>query len=477
MKKKGIDISYHQGKVNYKAVKSSGVEFVILREGFRNSIDTKFLEYAKGFKGVGLPILGVYHFSYALNEDQAIKEADLCIKNLEKAGLDKETIIFFDFEYDTVSKAKKNGVVLASKDCRNHTLAFCKRVESKGYRAGIYMNNDYRINWYKNESWLKDYEIWLADYTGEPDADCMIQQYKSTGKVTGISGNVDMNYQLNVKKPIVPNDNKNQNEVKEMNDRERVVDLAKSWIGKNEKDGSHKYIIDIYNSQKKLPRSYRMKYSDSWCAATVSAIAIKLGLADIMPVECSCNEIIKKAKTMGCWVEKDSHVPKPGDLVLYDWNDTGKGDNTGWPDHIGIVEKVDEKKKEFVVIEGNKNDRVERRTMAINGKMIRGFVCPKYKSEPKKETEPANKKQVLAYKQPESKSESYDHFYVTTTDLHLRNGAGKSNKSMIVIPKGKKVACGGRYTKYDGVAWLYVKVTINNVVYKGFCSSKYLKKA
>lgn len=114
-----------------------------------------------------------------------------------------------------------------------------------------------------------------------------------------------------------------------------------------------------------------MAYGWAWCAATWSALAIKLGYTDIMPVEISCYYLIEAAKKMGIWVEDDRYTPKPADAVLYDWNDSGRGDNTGTPDHIGTVESVNTAAGTFTVIEGNYSDAVKRRTMKINGRYIR----------------------------------------------------------------------------------------------------------
>lgn len=163
-----------------------------------------------------------------------------------------------------------------------------------------------------------------------------------------------------------------------MRERSAVADLARSWIGKNEKNGSHKEIIDIYNSHSPLPRNYKMPYTASWCACTWSALAIKLDYTDIMPIEVSCGELIKKSQAMGIWQENDGYIPDQGDAILYDWQDTGKGDNTAWPDHIGIVEYVDKEAGYIVAIEGNYDDCVKKRTISINGKYIRGFITPKY---------------------------------------------------------------------------------------------------
>lgn len=165
-----------------------------------------------------------------------------------------------------------------------------------------------------------------------------------------------------------------------------MVKLMQSWIGKKEADKTHREIIDIYNQHRPLPRGYKVKYTDAWCATTVSAAAIKLGYTDIIPTECGCGQMIELFKKIGSWVEKDNYTPAPGDIIFYDWNDSGKGDNTGWPDHVGVVEKVVNNK--ITVIEGNYNDSVKRRNMSINSKYIRGFAVPKYDAEPQQSTTP-----------------------------------------------------------------------------------------
>ena len=159
-----------------------------------------------------------------------------------------------------------------------------------------------------------------------------------------------------------------------------VVAQAQAWLGKNEADGSHREIIDLYNTQRPLPRGYAVKYTDAWCAAFVSAVAVKLGYTDIIPTECSCIKMIQLLKSIGAWVESDSYVPNGGDLLFYDWYDNGVGDNTTAPDHVGIVEKVEG--DTITVIEGNYSDSVKRRTIKVNGRYIRGYGVPKYDAEP-----------------------------------------------------------------------------------------------
>lgn len=190
--KKGIDISEHQVAVNYAKV-GSQVDFVILRSSYgNNSIDHQFIKHVNGFKKVGTPILGVYHFLYTTSNADAVAEAKNCIKCVERAGLPKSTIIFADFEYDTVTQAKKQGINLGKKECTAHTKAFCEYCEKQGYPVGIYSNIDYHNRMYE-QSLLDKYIFWLADYSGEPDFPCEVRQYSSKGRLVGYSGNLDMN--------------------------------------------------------------------------------------------------------------------------------------------------------------------------------------------------------------------------------------------------------------------------------------------
>lgn len=150
-----------------------------------------------------------------------------------------------------------------------------------------------------------------------------------------------------------------------------ILNVARQYIGCNENDGTHKQIIDIYNSYTPLPRGYKVKYTDSWCMTFVSACFIKTGLAALCPLECSCGNAITKAKKMGIWQENDDITPNVGDLIMYDWD---KKD--GWPEHVGIVEAVSG--NQITVIEGNKSDAVARRTITAGNASIRGYVQPKY---------------------------------------------------------------------------------------------------
>lgn len=320
-----------------------------------------------------------------------------------------------------------------------------------------------------------------------------------------------------------------------MSSRKKVVSLAQSWIGLKESDKSYLKIINLYNSQKTFPRGIKMQPSWSWCACTPSAIAIKLGYTDIIPVEISCGEMIKKAKAMGIWKENDGYIPSPGDIVMYDWDDNGVGDNTGWPDHTGIVETVNKSAGYFTVIEGNYSKAVKVRTVSINGRYIRGFIVPKYTDNSiptapnatpkdktlndvaheviagnwgnnperaealrkagwdptkvqKKVTEILNnsakistgstdqnqpyEKRVIASCKAATVDANLSQYYKTTANLYCRNDAGSNKKALCLIPKGTKVTCLGQRTGN----WYLIEVVIDRVLYRGFSHNSYLTK-
>lgn len=160
--------------------------------------------------------------------------------------------------------------------------------------------------------------------------------------------------------------------------RNKMIQAAQAWLGRNEADGSHRQIIDIYNTISPLPGGYRLSYTDPWCAAFVSAAAQVCGCTGIVFPECSCDRMIERYKAAGCWIEDDTHVPQPGEIIFYDWQDSGAGDCTGSADHVGLV--ADVRGNTITVIEGNKSDAVGYRYLEINSRYIRGYGVPDYDS-------------------------------------------------------------------------------------------------
>lgn len=165
--------------------------------------------------------------------------------------------------------------------------------------------------------------------------------------------------------------------------RQSVVNVMRGWLGYNEKNGKFKAIIDLYNTQKPLPVGYKVKYTDEWCATAVTAAGMKAGLSDIILGECSCSRMIALYQAVGRWMENDAYRPQPGDIIMYDWDDTGAGENKGAPEHVGIVAEV--KGNTLTIIEGNKGQAVATRTMTVNGRYIRGYCLPDYASKAESE--------------------------------------------------------------------------------------------
>lgn len=242
--------------------------------------------------------------------------------------------------------------------------------------------------------------------------------------------------------------------------RNAVVKQAQAWIGCKEADGSHKKIIDVYNNHKPLARGYKLKYTDSWCAAFVSAVSIKCGYTAIIPTECSCPQLIELFKKLGEWQESDAYKPSPGDVIFYDWQDSGSGDNTGTPDHVGIVEKVSG--NTITVIEGNKGDAVARREIKVNGVTIRGYGVPKYAGV---STGSSSSGSSSGSSGSGNKTVNYKVKINTPSGVNVRSGAGTEYGILTAIPNGTTVtiakeSSGWGYTSYAGKkGWICLDYT------------------
>ena len=161
--------------------------------------------------------------------------------------------------------------------------------------------------------------------------------------------------------------------------RQSLVDTACGWAGVREDDGTHRPIIDLYNTLDPLPQDYAVTYDDAWCAVFVTAAAMEMELTDILPPECSCSRQIKCFQELGCWQEDDGYLPLPGDVIYYDWDFPRSFDCTGWSEHVGIV--VGTYGPFIRVMEGNKDDDASYRTIWRNDWCIRGYGLPDYASK------------------------------------------------------------------------------------------------
>lgn len=240
----------------------------------------------------------------------------------------------------------------------------------------------------------------------------------------------------------------------ELQIRQSFVETAKSYLGATKGSAKHHEIVDIYNTIKPLPVGYKLKYSDDWCAGFVSAMAAKEELLDIIPAECGCGRMITNMQNKGIWQESDAYVPQPGDILFYDWQDNGAGDNKSSPDHVSIVCECSDGL--ITTIEGNiSGGKVGYRTTAVNGRYIRGFGVPNFKNKATEAT-PQTPQKVTPIKTglPELKRGSSGAYveamqnallYLGYTSLGEADGdfGAKTEKAVINFQKAKNLVPDG----------------------------------
>lgn len=217
--RKGIDVSKHNGKIDFKKVKDSGIEFVILRIGYGGSApvkDEKFEENYNNARANGL-LVGAYIYSYADTPSDITKEKEAVIKWLDGRHLDLP--VFLDLEDAKTGKCTREEITSFANE-------FCTHVKNKGYKSGIYANKYWFLNKIDVNNLLAnvDVSIWLAEWNNEVSYPGIytIWQYTSKGNVNGIKGNVDLNYLYD--ESIINNENNESSEYK----GNSIVDYLKS---------------------------------------------------------------------------------------------------------------------------------------------------------------------------------------------------------------------------------------------------------
>lgn len=194
----GPDISCHNGNVDIKRIRDSGCKRIGLRAGYgKNNVDQRYIANALACYNLTVSVL-LYWFSYAYTIAMAAAEARYAIAQAAKYW--KRCPIAFDFEYDSVNYARKNGVAITKALATDMAIAFLTKVRDAGYIPVIYTNRDYLRNYFDMEriaASVGTVFVWYARYTSVLPSDELdvadIWQYTSTGRVPGITGNVDMN--------------------------------------------------------------------------------------------------------------------------------------------------------------------------------------------------------------------------------------------------------------------------------------------
>ena len=221
----GIDVSYHNGNIDWQKVKASGVDYAIIRAGYRAYTsgtisrlgDNKFTTYIKEAKAAGLKV-GVYFFSQAITTDEAAEEAQWTLNKIKGYDLDLPVVIDYEFTGNTSERLYKAGLSKAQKTAC--VEAFCKKVKEAGYDAMVYSS----ASWLKNEIdtdqlQKKGYDVWMARYNTYTYRDRSDKnrfyggkldfwQCSSQAKINGINGCVDLDWWYQPQKSADAGDDK-----------------------------------------------------------------------------------------------------------------------------------------------------------------------------------------------------------------------------------------------------------------------------
>lgn len=414
--KKGVDISYANGNIDLAKVKNAGYEFVMIRCGYGSDMesqdDSQFASNVAKAEKLGMP-WGVYLFSYACSTADAQSELahiDRLLKEQASKGYYPTMPIALDIE---PSNYVSNKGGWTKSNLTNVATIVLDGLAKKGYYPMIYtgyseldgmlsdhIRNDYDCwfaQWYTSPSGYKYSRLGMWQYGGETN-------YLESNNISGV-GTIDKNKCYKDYPTIIKNGgyngfkkssnsgstNNSSNSststtsttsgITETQLRQKCTNTINAWLGAVEGDNTHAEILRIYNSQSNL--DYRMGTHDAWCAATVSAVWLKVGIADYICTSVNCGTLRDKAIAKGIWIEDDAYTPKIGDAIIYNWTDSGYGDNRGSADHVAMVVAVNG--NTFTTTEGNMGGGVVgHRTMQVNGRYIRGFIAPDYATISKK---------------------------------------------------------------------------------------------
>lgn len=203
---KGVDVSRHQGIIDWdNFLEDEHSDFAIIRAGFgKNNIDAQAVRNVSECERLGIPY-GLYWFSYALTPEMARREAEYLS---DFVGKHKPSYpLVYDFEYDTVTHAVKNGVKISRDFVLNCTEQFCHRLEELGFYAMFYCNNDYYQRYYQASKVAEKYDMWYARYATSPGRPVTLWQTSESGRVKGIQGKVDLDQtERDYPKIIIRND-------------------------------------------------------------------------------------------------------------------------------------------------------------------------------------------------------------------------------------------------------------------------------
>lgn len=367
--KKGIDVSEFNNYIDWSKVKKAGIDFALIRSTFgvesQSQIDAQYFQNAQGCVKNNIPF-ATYHMAYFVNEQTAKAEANFAIK---KANEYKQYIKFIvlDLEDDSERYAKSIG---CNPDWTSCTIAFLEQIKSAGYVPVLYSNQTWlttKLNYNK----IKNYKLWYAaPYVSKPAYTCAIWQYDWKGKVSGINGNVDMDYLYDDSLFTATSTTATT-----IDDKTKFLNTARSYIGKN----------GAYVCKTKLG----LKVVVDWCAYAISAIMKDCGFIGKYQsgiYSYASDNARNDNGKYGTWFLKGSKSPQAGDLIMFRYSDLSPIDKYS-ASHVGIVEKVDGNM--LTTLEGNvdgnntnwaETSTFKRKTRYLNSSNVYSFFRCNWKS-------------------------------------------------------------------------------------------------
>lgn len=454
MEVKGIDVSAHQGNIDWKMVADYGMGFAILRVTEKgNKVDSQFENNLKGCRSNGIPI-GVYKYSYALTVAEAQAEAQSVIDTLAGRGLDLP--VWLDLEYSKQRALGKSSV-------EKIALAFLNKIRKAGYNVGIYCNMD----WYNNvlTDSLKQYDLWLAKYANNDDGTLqerlrpsvgVVWQYSQAATITGISTKVD--------RSVLYKDytatKKESESVSKLQEFIELGDFYANYGGTAPylEKKSNAYLDDFTknagtNNYQKFSRDVNSWgqpgcQAQPWCATYQFWKLTKvLGITKALQIMgggfYNCKSITNHSKSAGTW----HSTPKKGALVIF---------RNG--SHVGNVQKYDN--TYIYTNEGNTSSAAgveanggscRNKTYKIGSSSIDGYVWIDWDEETETET----------WKATGTATATVNNLYVRETPSgYVMGQINKGNRFEI---DGKT---SGNWTHVKvagiGIGWIYTKYIQND---------------
>lgn len=466
---KGIDVSRWQGTIDWKKVKDSGIQFVIIKAGGSDDgyyTDSKFEENYKGAKAAGLKV-GAYYFNGKsfITHAEGIKQAEHFASIIK--GKTFEFPVYCDVEVQ--SPSDKEGTTSA-------TIAFCEYMESAGYWVGIYGADSLTFDSLLNYNKVKCYALWVARWGGTPKRDHGIHQTTDSGKVDGIQGNVDLDTALIDYEPLI--------KAKALNGFSQAPDGSETDLSI-----SMPSTLKTYKKSADVQLSPNFKLSEfvCKCGKYCSEVTIDLKLVAYLQ---AIREHFGKPLTPTSGYRCPTHNRNIGG-ASQSYHTKGRAcdfiiegvkpsEIAAYAESLGILGiglydnfvHIDTRSTKFFWYSSAEIPRT-----TFGGTPIK-VETPKVE-EPKEEVKTESAKPVEIVWGADAKN--YDaslvgSYKTTASGLNCRKDAGTKYDSLCIIKQSDCVLCLGNYTEVDGVKWLQILTCVDGKIYNGFSSSKYLKK-